>query len=105
MHDSIDVLEQRHSLHILLLVRDSPGIQVSKISVNNQGSTDQTKRKRIEELRENGLVEIVTGNKHEWAKKKVFLTPAGQEVASYVSKIAEVMNNLDKELDSNDGSE
>ena len=85
-------LESKYAMQIIMAVKDHPG--ASKTEIMRLDSTNETTRyARINHLIKIGLIEVQTGG-NQWNTSRLYLTPAGQEVASHVESINKTMKKL-----------
>ena len=88
-YEKVEVLEQKHSLKILLILSDGPlykGELASKITIGTASV-----QARVEDLKSIGLVNEESLNVKPF-KKIVSLTPEGEQIASYVKAINDHLN-------------
>lgn len=92
-------LESKYAMQIILAVRDHPG--ASKTEIMRLDSTNEkTKYVRINHLIKIGLIKVETGG-NQWNTSRLYLTSAGQEVASYVESINKTMKKLYESIPDN----
>ncbi len=88
MTDIYDLLERKYMMHVLLAIRDEPGITKTGIIKSDMGN-DKSKFNRIKELIEAGFV-TVGQDERAHNQMKLYLTPRGQEVVKILDQLGTI---------------
>ena len=89
-------LESKYAMQILLAIKEHPG--ASKTEIMRMDSTNEkTRYARINHMIKIGLIEVQTGG-NQWNTSRLYLTPAGQEIASHVESINRIMKRVHESL-------
>ena len=92
MSSAVSVFEQRATIEALLLIKNNPGCSKTMI-MSMDPKRGNTVYKRINDLIKVGLVEYDKRDVN-WTQMRLYLTPAGQEVAVLFERIVSIMEKL-----------
>ncbi|MCL2032936.1 MAG: hypothetical protein FWG96_06705 [Methanomassiliicoccaceae archaeon] len=87
---ALEILERKFSLYVIMAVKENPGSKKTEIT-KLEGGNERTKFLRINDV-------IGEENKQHNAMR-LYLTPRGQEVASHLEKIQQVLERVNKQED------
>lgn len=92
MSSALSVFEQKATIEALMLIKENPGCSKTMI-MSLDPTRGSTLYKRIGELIKVGLVEYEKKDAN-WTQLRLYLTPAGQEIASLFAKMVPIMEEL-----------
>lgn len=90
--DILGLLERKFAMYVLMEVKEHPGASKSDIT-NRELANVRTKFVRIEELVAAGLI-IEDRDPRQHGTVKLYLSPAGQEIASHIEAIIKSSSSL-----------
>ena len=85
MYEALELFEKKYALQMIMTVRDNPGFTKIGIIESEEGN-NRTKYLRINEMIENGII-FVKDERNQYNSMRLYLTPKGQEIATYLEKI------------------
>lgn len=86
----LTILERKQAMWVLLTVKQNPGLNKTQITRVEPGN-ESVRFKRINELIEEGLIEIELEDAIYTKAMKLSLTPIGEKVASLIQEMDEVL--------------
>lgn len=84
MSNGMSILGERHTIEIILMVYDNPGIKTTEI-VRSSASGERTRSVRIRELIDAGILRATSGE--HWRGQYFELTETGRRIAEHLDEI------------------